>query len=381
MFPVVSKSALLIATTSVCIAMRVTSFSTGANLPTRDFAAGRTLTFLSLDAAEETPAPTPEVYGGGRLDVGNLLTQRAIQSFMFLQTELRDPHSGKWIDDFLGMTGGLANFHGTGALGGSWDAVLLAMAEQPKDVVVVSAKRRGRGHGGWSKDNPYLPERWVEFDIDIDPVSITARILSVREQIAREWVVDLGVLVDSNAGILDSYYEILKESGGDEPGLRTVAFRRDAGDMLLNRTNSAVVSSSPLRHGNFDLLHLLATQAATHRILEDLMGKGEVAKVPFRWLREFYTKRAAEYFDGDQIFGRADDFLEELMLKSPSSVYTGFQKAGLADPMGLAATIIKERKDVLVEWQKVMLDTPSIHSDMRKALLSKQMEAWGSGGS
>jgi hypothetical protein len=109
-----------------------------------------------------------------RTDVRNLLTQRSIQSFMHLLEAVRDPHSAKWIqEDFL-QTGNLLDFHGTGAafierFGGTWDAALLEMTQKPKDRIIISAKRRGRGHGGWSKNNPYLEERWMEMTIDIDP--------------------------------------------------------------------------------------------------------------------------------------------------------------------------------------------------------------------
>ena len=34
----------------------------------------------------------------------------------------------------------------------------MEMLALPKDVVVVSAKRRGPGQGGWSKKNPFLPD-------------------------------------------------------------------------------------------------------------------------------------------------------------------------------------------------------------------------------
>lgn len=63
------------------------------------------------------------------------LTQRSIQSFMFLMAECRDPHSGKWIEDFLGLQN-LSQYHGTGAFDidrfPSWEMVLLEMMEQPK---------------------------------------------------------------------------------------------------------------------------------------------------------------------------------------------------------------------------------------------------------
>jgi hypothetical protein len=39
-----------------------------------------------------------------------------------------------------------------------WDSMLLEMLFTAPQIVVLSAKRRGRGHGGWSKDNPHLEE-------------------------------------------------------------------------------------------------------------------------------------------------------------------------------------------------------------------------------
>jgi hypothetical protein len=124
-----------------------------------------------------------------RTCVRNLMTQRAIQSFMFLCETCRDPHTVKWFGALLyiiltarysfgervmswltflycteenfGFTN-MNSFHGTGAFNLTqyerWDSVLLDILSRPKEVIVVSAKRRGRGHGGWSKDNPYLQE-------------------------------------------------------------------------------------------------------------------------------------------------------------------------------------------------------------------------------
>ena len=51
---------------------------------------------------------------------------------------------------------------------------------EPNTEMIISAKRRGRGHGGWSKNNPYLQERWVEFKHDIRPASLVQRLLPVR---------------------------------------------------------------------------------------------------------------------------------------------------------------------------------------------------------
>lgn len=228
----------------------------------------------------------------------------------------------------------------------------MAMMERPKDVIIVSAKRSGKGHRGWSKNNPYLEDRWVDFEIDVDPASLTSRILSVREQIAKEWATyDLDVLQAANAQILDSYLKMAKvERAKRDAQLVTtppVVFERTAVDILNNSTEAFTGggASSPFRKGNFDLLYNLVTQASIHRLLRQLGGGGgggeeeaEQQQISFAWLRDFYTDRVQEYFDGDQKYGRADDFMDDLLSASPSVVYSDDGKAGLADPMRLAGT-------------------------------------------
>jgi len=261
-----------------------------------------------------------------RIDVRNLLTQRAIQSFMFLCEECRDPHSGKWIEDFFG-TPNLLNYHGTGASLGSvadseadgpssssssssssWETPLLSILDQPTDVMIVSAKRRGRGHGGWSKNNPYLKDRYVEFKITIDPSSLTERILAVREQLAEEWVNDLQILGRANQQILDSYFRLARDErshGGSASASSSpsVAFERTAVN-ALNAYTGFGASGSPFRKGNFDLLYNLCTQASIHRLLSStLREQGDEAN--HELLRRFYVERLDEFFDGDLPFGRA----------------------------------------------------------------------------
>lgn len=88
-----------------------------------------------------TPNPTEhmtiaqiEEYNNARLCPKMLLTQSAIQSFCYLLEECRDPHSGKWIEDFL-QVGGLKNYHGCGAFNitryPTWDSLLLDLIRQP----------------------------------------------------------------------------------------------------------------------------------------------------------------------------------------------------------------------------------------------------------
>lgn len=229
---------------------------------------------------------------------------------------------------------------------------------------------------------PHLPVRYVEFEIDIDPVSLANRILAVREQIAAEWHTDLNILAQANDQILASYFDMARaeRSKLDEELVSSpsVAFERTAVNLMNNQTIFAIGAgaSSPLRKGNFDLLYNLCTQASVHRLL------GELKEDAKEWLREFYVDRVEEYFDGDQPYGRADDFLEDLLLSTPSVVRRNDGKLALADPFGLAEQIIETRNTIVAEWKDAMEQVPADHQDgIRRIILNKQMEAWGSGGS
>jgi len=346
-----------------------------------------------------------------RTDVRNLLTQRAIQSFLRLSEECRDPHSAKWIKDFLNIQGNLVDYHGTGSkfiedYQGVWDAPLIDMIRQPKDVIVVSAKRRGRGHGGWSKNNPYLEERWVEMNINIDPANLAHRILAVREQIANEWLTDLNVLIQANDELLQSFFDTVR-SQRDSNGIMSTssssttsstphrAFERTASIRMDATSRASTSLSSPLRRANFDLMYNLCTQAAIHRILRNhkliMEEKTKYNKNPRLdsfdssniFLKDFYLDRAEEYFDGNLEFGQADDFMEELLQTSPrfiSSIMdndmgstTVTTSSELVDPVGAAELIIQKRKEVAEDWKALMSRVSEDHTRIRQNLYTNQI--------
>lgn len=99
-----------------------------------------------------------------RTDINQFLTQRTIQTFLHLLNQMRDPHTGAWIELFLDSKNLLA-YHGTGgicmATFPKWDTALSELIEQPPDVVIVEIQA-GNASRGLSKNNPYR-EREVSY--------------------------------------------------------------------------------------------------------------------------------------------------------------------------------------------------------------------------
>eukprot|EP00978_Attheya_sp_CCMP212_P008044 scaffold18738_cov57-Attheya_sp.AAC.4 len=347
-----------------------------------------------------------------RTCVRQFLTQRALQSFMFLLAECRDPHTCAWIEEVT-QTKNMLQYHGTGAINAtrfeSWDVLLYEMMQLPKQEIIVTSKR-SPGFRRGSKNNPYLKDVYVEFSMNIDPASLTARIISVREQIAREWVDDIGILVQANNLILQSYFDLSKTARDqeksksdvvDEENKRQqgatddsdssadplsnrysetysdkskVAFVRTSRAYMNDMDSSTPVKSSPFRKGNFDLMLLLLTQESIHRVLRGFQDADE--RVPFEYLREFYAGRLRTFFDGNQPYGRADDFIEELLLTSPLVKHTEDGKdVGLVDPLYIAKKIIHMRNDVAQDWRKIVRNVPEEHEAIRNAALTRQIQS------
>lgn len=238
------------------------------------------------------------------------------------------------------------------------------------------------------------PQRYVEFEIDINPPSLVSRIMSVREQIANEWVADLDTMIKTNEMILTSYNEKNIASRDDEcvnvdeqtdecvniedltapysESQRRQVFDRNAMMMLSNNIVFDHRASSPLRKGNFDLLSLLATQESVHRTLREYREARDEREVSYQWLREFYIERLESHFDGNQQYGRAEDFFEDLLMKPPS-MKTADGKIELIDPLRIAGDIIRWRSVVAREWKESVGEAPIHHMELRRLVLSAQM--------
>jgi len=254
------------------------------------------------------------------------------------------------------------------------------------------------GHGGWSKNNPYLKERWVEYAIDIRPASLVQRLLPVREQLSKEFERDLNIVQTVDSMIMDSYFNQIKTTSLEDSSNKPT-FERISVQILSNMTefqDSArcdyqylpfklftatlnyltcihFLGSSPFRKGNFDLLYSLCTHASAHVLLRQLRDES-YDEVTYEWFRNFYTKHVSEYFDGDQAFGRADDFIDALLRTPPSfKEAPGTGAPCLIDPMAFAEKLIGIRSEIAEEFKYVMTETKEDHMWLNDQIIRAMM--------
>jgi len=151
--------------------------------------------------------------------------------------------------------------------------------------------------------------------------------------------------------------------------VREYVYERNAAMILTNNMAMQEFVSSPIRKGSFDLLQLLSLHESIFRVLREYKDIGREKEVSFEWLRDYFSQRTDDYFDGSQKYNRADDFIEEMLKTSPKVSNTN-----LVDPLAIAADILNMRSEVLMDWKYIVDKTPSDHIDLRKGLL---INYWG----
>lgn len=317
-----------------------------------------------------------------RTDIQQFLTQRSIQSFMFLLVQVRDPHTSDWVENFLDSNNLLA-FHGTGALNMTrfeyWDSYFLDMMEQPRERLNIRTPCRQGGGGlrarlGGSKNNPFLQDqgKYIDNHVDIDPDALVPRILACREQIGREWAKDVMLIKMANDEIISNYEYKQQVDKNPSP-----AFDRTAMQILNNHMSMETFAPSPLRKGSYDLLILLSLHESIHRLLREYKYDGEKKAVSFAWLRDFFIEKVNESFDGKVNYGSGENFIEEVLVSAPSVKTIEGGIVELVDPKAIACDIIRTRSEVLSDWQEILQQVPEFHIDLRKKLLSKQINEVG----
>uniref|UniRef100_A0A7S3L8G9 Uncharacterized protein n=1 Tax=Amphora coffeiformis TaxID=265554 RepID=A0A7S3L8G9_9STRA len=358
-------------------------------------------------------------------DFPTFLNQVTLQSFLFVLGSLRDPHTVRWVDAFCQPVYPEIE-HKSARLTGTTDATTTMMADNNNEnspITNPNGKASTRlliYHGigcmnttafpHWSSFFEQLLARPVEsyiiqshngltpdYDMEINPASLCTRIISVREQIAKELAHDLGIVARMGYHTMDTYWEYW-----DNHDISTTENRKDQdneasapppppGDRITMSSGADVkrrlpphnlvfldyslagsgdMAPSPLRKGNFDLVVLLATQESICRILnnqqlEEL--KRSEQHVYRQFLQKFYIERLESHFTGIQRYGRADDFLEELLFSVGTAV---------VDPVRLTEIILREREQVALEWQAMSQDVPNDHIVIKRLQLEKLMESY-----
>jgi len=104
-------------------------------------------TSLSLSPSPDGGNYDSVVFPKSRTDVRIFLTQRSIQSFVFLLNQCREEHTVRWLEKFLDFSS-VDNFHGTGAFNltkfPEWDSIFLDCVDRPEEVVVIQIRERRR---------------------------------------------------------------------------------------------------------------------------------------------------------------------------------------------------------------------------------------------
>ncbi len=113
----------------------------------------KTILFASSDKNNGSAADNRRA----RTCVRNFLTQRSVQSFMWLLNTMRDPHTNVWLENFMGSKN-LLQYNGSAGLNlkrfPDWDIFFRELMEKPADVVIVEIRATRPGNG-LSKNNPY----------------------------------------------------------------------------------------------------------------------------------------------------------------------------------------------------------------------------------
>jgi hypothetical protein len=415
-------------------------------------------------------------------DFSMFLTQRSIQSFMFLTRQLRDPETCYWVEDFTrpnlvprqhahfdekfslsdsipnlndiaassSDSGAFSNssnnnnnnnnksdsksdadneddtrtchllrYHGLAAMDTTlfptWESYFENLLEQPTDQWVIAS------------DQSHIPD----YTWEIDPASLCSRILSVREQLSKEFAKDLQAVSDMGGQTFDWYWEKLRQSRDNERQQQQQQQQQQqeeegghagfaAAETTKNDSKNESVGTpliepsslkgsrenllfleinvddprldhkpSPLRRSNFDLLVLLATEEAIHRVLNrwetkrsegDLVGSERASQ---SFLERFYQDRQ-QFFHGPlPTYGKADDLLEELL---DSALHfragddgdgdtTNTGEASVVHPTKIAELVLKERERVALDWMAIAKEAPKDHMKIQKLRLDKMMMA------
>lgn len=316
-----------------------------------------------------------------RDNFNNFLTQCSIQSFLYLLREMKDVHTIRWVEKFTqpadcvpevdynellqrekeaeqfkDPTGDsrLLRYHGLSALNTTifptWESYFKKLINAPTESHLIQSSYK------------YVPD----YELDIEPAKLCSRMISVRQQIAEEFINDLDVISRMGSDAMETFYEKIRSDDFESEALTPQSL------MFLDYEKK---SPSPLRKHNFDLLKLFATQESIYRILEKdfkfSRGNSLQRDAMKNYLHDFFIERMESHFVGYQNFYRADEFLKELLLSTPKLI---LGTSSVVDPTGLAKLILMERERVALDWKECAKSVPDDHTNIHRMQLELKME-------
>lgn len=294
----------------------------------------------------------------------DFLTQRAAQTIMFTSRTLRDETSALWLDRFFG--GGMEDAHVADALRSSTGArttsadQLRALFRAPGETIHVKKPRMGRG--GATSKNPYIRDRYFEYDVDIEPRMLGRRLLSVRSAIADELRTDLAAVAAESDAMWTAFRAAVASGDRVSAAVRC----DDAADLsLLDAGKFAVVEAAggtPYRVANYDLALSLSLAIAA-----DLVTQRQDVD---EWFADFCGQRVPDMLRPPRGIRRAAfGFLAALLTESPA-----LREGGVArDPMLICEQLLHERLSVCEVWAAVCGEADAEHLELERQLLEETM--------
>ena len=321
------------------------------------------------DGARPAFRPDPNLGADDAIErLDNFLTQRAAQTLMQYYAFGRDTVRRDWLENWRDHRG-LRRFHGHGGLPVPAAEYARGLLVAPPEEITIALKKRGAGHGGWSKNNPYLPVRHHEYKESIVPRDVGIRLVQVRADVAKELRGDLASLAAEDASFWVSY---LEDVCNPDPA----AYDADA---AASRMPSALEGydpvfsgeSTPYRGGNYDLALSLATWLAARATLARALAPWDaapvrggddddtrralaapgVARFLERWLEEEGENLVAPGVE--HALGGAGAFMRALCA-APS-----VEGASAANPTAIARAVLAQRSAIVAEWCERIDELPA----------------------
>ncbi|KAG5179852.1 hypothetical protein JKP88DRAFT_261273 [Tribonema minus] len=325
--------------------------------------------------------------------VKNLLAVQASASVQYYWMEFRDELQPRWLKEFEEAG------HNVGQVG--WDHFLGSlMRTEPEEVTVRKMAQRPKGGSG---NNPFLSDtrHAMEYTVLIEPFQIAKRIMTVREQLAQEWIKDLELVETENAELLRHHVDTLSMDAKQADSSRQLVFDHDPcavegevlkqlifdhdpyGTKLPYRGKNYRADSSrqlvfdhdrygdfaPYRNRNYRELLAMVTRVAVRRYEAELRQSGH--RYHQNWLERFMLK------GGKGLKGNA---LLESMLNGPMmminpKVRGNSDKPRVIEPAQIAKGVMLRRATAAEEIRTILGTVPGDHLRLKASMLEQQWSA------